>query len=94
MRRIVIAVDPAITSGDDSDETGIIVVAEGPHYEVANGGIICQVANCKNTDMCLMICLVNIRQTVGHTLSQIRFTNGKPTELWPKEIRGAIWSRA
>jgi len=47
MRRIIVAVDPATTSGDDSDETGIIVVAEGPHYEVENSGILCTVANCK-----------------------------------------------
>lgn len=29
--RIIIGVDPALTSGDDADETGIIVVASGPH---------------------------------------------------------------
>lgn len=29
--RIVVGVDPAITSGEDADETGIIVVAAGPH---------------------------------------------------------------
>lgn len=29
--RIVIGVDPAVTSGEDADETGIIVVALGPH---------------------------------------------------------------
>jgi predicted phage terminase large subunit-like protein len=29
--RIVIGVDPAVTSGDDADETGIVVVALGPH---------------------------------------------------------------
>ena len=31
LTRIVIGVDPAVTSGDDADETGIIVVALGPH---------------------------------------------------------------
>ena len=29
--KFVIGVDPAITSGEDADETGIIVVAKGPH---------------------------------------------------------------
>lgn len=29
--RVVVAVDPAVTSGDNADETGIIVVARGPH---------------------------------------------------------------
>lgn len=29
--RIVIGVDPAVTSGENSDETGIVVVALGPH---------------------------------------------------------------
>jgi len=29
--KIVIGVDPAITSGEDADETGIIVAASGPH---------------------------------------------------------------
>lgn len=29
--KIVIGVDPAITSGEDADETGIIVAAAGPH---------------------------------------------------------------
>jgi len=28
---IVVGVDPAVTSGEDADETGIIVVARGPH---------------------------------------------------------------
>ncbi len=31
MMRVVIGVDPAVTSGDDADETGIIVVGLGPH---------------------------------------------------------------
>jgi Terminase RNaseH-like domain len=47
MRRIVVAVDPATTSGDDADETGIIVVAEGPHIEVEGSDINCRVNNCK-----------------------------------------------
>jgi len=47
LKRIVVAVDPAITSGDDSDETGIIVVAEGPHIELPDAGATCQLANCK-----------------------------------------------
>lgn len=46
LRRIVVAVDPAITSGDDADETGIIVVAEGPHIELENSGTVCRIANC------------------------------------------------
>ena len=29
--RVVIGVDPAVTSGEDADETGIVVVALGPH---------------------------------------------------------------
>ena len=29
--RIIVGVDPAITSGEDADETGIIIVASGPH---------------------------------------------------------------
>lgn len=28
--RVVVAVDPAVTSGEDADETGIVVVGEGP----------------------------------------------------------------
>ena len=47
MRRIVVAVDPAVTSGDDADETGIIVVAEGPHIEVADSDAVCHIAGCK-----------------------------------------------
>jgi hypothetical protein len=48
MRRIVVAVDPATTSGDDADETGIIVVAEGPHMELPDtGGAVCRLTNCK-----------------------------------------------
>jgi len=31
LTRIVVGVDPAVTSGEDSDETGIIVVGKGPH---------------------------------------------------------------
>ena len=31
--KIVVGVDPSVTSGDDADETGIIVVAKGPHQE-------------------------------------------------------------
>jgi phage terminase large subunit-like protein len=29
MERVVVAIDPAVTSGDDSDETGIVVVGKG-----------------------------------------------------------------
>lgn len=47
LRRIVVAVDPATTSGDDADETGIIVVAEGPHIELPHADVVCKVANCK-----------------------------------------------
>ena len=31
--RVVIGVDPAVTSGEDADETGIIVAALGPHQD-------------------------------------------------------------
>ncbi len=31
LTRIVVAVDPAVTATEDSDDTGIIVVARGPH---------------------------------------------------------------
>lgn len=46
MRRIVVAVDPATTSGDNSDETGIIVVAQGPHILLPDAAVTCKVANC------------------------------------------------
>jgi phage terminase large subunit-like protein len=31
LKRIVVAIDPAVTSGEDADDSGIIVVARGPH---------------------------------------------------------------
>ena len=31
--KIVVGVDPSVTSGENADETGIIVVAKGPHQE-------------------------------------------------------------
>jgi phage terminase large subunit-like protein len=31
LKRIVVAIDPAVTATEDSDDTGIIVVARGPH---------------------------------------------------------------
>ena len=37
LRRIVVAVDPAVTSGEESDDTGIVVVGRGP----------CQPSTCK-----------------------------------------------
>jgi phage terminase large subunit-like protein len=33
LTRIVVAIDPAVTSGEDADDTGIVVVARGPHQE-------------------------------------------------------------
>jgi phage terminase large subunit-like protein len=45
-KRIVVAVDPATTSGDNSDETGIIVVAQGPHMEIEHSDRSCTLANC------------------------------------------------
>jgi phage terminase large subunit-like protein len=39
--RIIVGVDPAITSGEDADETGIIVVASGPHQPDT-----CSIATC------------------------------------------------
>lgn len=31
LQRVVVAVDPAVTSGEDADDSGIIVVGRGPH---------------------------------------------------------------
>ncbi len=56
MRRIVVAVDPAATSGPNADETGILVVAEGPHIEVAHSATVCRVANCKKHGYVLADC--------------------------------------
>ena len=42
LTRIVVGVDPAMTSGDDADETGIIVVGKGPHDEET-----CNLPRCK-----------------------------------------------
>ena len=39
---IVIGVDPAVTSGEDADETGIIVAARGPHQPDT-----CVIPHCK-----------------------------------------------
>lgn len=47
MHRIIVAVDPAVTSGDDADETGIIVVAEGPHIEIEGSDTTCRINGCK-----------------------------------------------
>ena len=47
MKRIVVAVDPAATSGPNSDETGIVVVAEGPHLEIPYAENVCKIATCK-----------------------------------------------
>jgi len=33
LRRILVAIDPATTSNEDSDDTGIVVVARGPHQD-------------------------------------------------------------
>ena len=33
LKRIVVAIDPAGTSNEDSDDTGIVVVARGPHQD-------------------------------------------------------------
>ena len=42
MTRIVVGVDPAVTSGDDADETGIVVVGKGPHLPDT-----CQIERCR-----------------------------------------------
>lgn len=45
--RIVVAIDPAVTSGEDSDETGIVVVAKG-----ADGhGYVLADRSCKDTPL-------------------------------------------
>jgi len=41
--KIVVGVDPSVTSGDEADETGIIVVAKGPHQPDT-----CSVVNCRS----------------------------------------------
>lgn len=38
---IVVGVDPAVTSGEDADETGIVVVGRGPHQPET-----CQIPHC------------------------------------------------
>lgn len=39
--RVVVAVDPAVTSDEDADDTGIIVVARGPHQDGCEFGAKC-----------------------------------------------------
>ena len=39
--RIVVAIDPAVTANEDSDDTGIVVVARGPHQPAT-----CQIPYC------------------------------------------------
>lgn len=42
LQRVVVAIDPAATSGEGSDDTGIIVVARGPHQpDTCKLGNIC-----------------------------------------------------
>jgi phage terminase large subunit-like protein len=41
LKRIVVAVDPAVTATEDSDDTGIVVVARGPHQPST-----CQIPYC------------------------------------------------
>jgi phage terminase large subunit-like protein len=38
--RIVVAIDPAVSSNEDSDDTGIVVVARGPHIDVPDPCVI------------------------------------------------------
>ena len=45
MVRVVVAVDPAVTSGDDSDETGIVVVGKG----VDGRGYVIADRSCRDT---------------------------------------------
>lgn len=45
MRRIVVAVDPAMTSGEDSDETGIVVCGKGTDGR----GYVLEDATCKKS---------------------------------------------
>jgi len=45
MVRIIVAVDPAVTSGDDSDETGIVVVGKG----VDGRGYVIADRSCRDT---------------------------------------------
>jgi phage terminase large subunit-like protein len=42
LTRIVVAIDPAVTATEDSDDTGIIVVARGPHQD----GSRCTIPHC------------------------------------------------
>lgn len=42
LTRIVVAIDPAVTSGEDSDETGIVIAGRGPH----------QPSTCRLGDLC------------------------------------------
>ena len=40
--RIIVGVDPSVTSGENADETGIVVVAAGPHQPET-----CSIAHCE-----------------------------------------------
>ena len=44
LTRIVVAIDPAVSSNEDSDDTGIVVVARGPHIDVV--GSQCVIPHC------------------------------------------------
>lgn len=60
--RVVVAVDPAVTSGDNADETGIIVVARGPHQPET-----CHMTDCEGHAYVLADCTADpgIRPTVA-----------------------------
>jgi phage terminase large subunit-like protein len=44
LTRIVVAIDPAVSSNEDSDDTGIVVVARGPHIDVPDAP--CVIPHC------------------------------------------------
>jgi phage terminase large subunit-like protein len=46
LSRIVVAIDPAGSANEDSDDTGIIVVAKGPHRVEEQAEVKCQYPDC------------------------------------------------
>lgn len=46
LQRIVVAIDPAGSANEDSDDTGILVVAKGPHRVDEMAEVKCQFPDC------------------------------------------------
>ena len=77
MTRVVVAVDPAVTSGEEADETGIVIAGKD---NKGHGYVLADISG-------------RYPPSSGPAWRSMPTRRTAPTALWPRSTTAATWSR-